>query len=584
MKSSTPEPQRELEELLVLSDPDGRLTFDPGSTTATVVEPGRIVAATGEIIDLRPPGELTPRAGARLAVTWLTAAGSPRVGALRRIAGALPLTAVLAVAAFFRFWQLGQVGYNSDEAVYAGTAASMAGHADYLGMFPIFRAHPLLFQTLLSLVFRHGVNDWSGRALAAAMGVGTVAATYAVGRRLYGPFCGAIAGLLLAVMPYHVIVSRQVLLDGPMTLFATLTLYCIVRYCEAMSWRWMLAAGGALGITVLSKETSGILLGSGYAFFALTPAIRLKLRHAVGGLLVLAALVAIFPAVVRISGRPGAGQSYLLWQLGRRGNHPTLFYADVVPSAVGVVTLAAALLGLILLRRNLESWRERLLLAWIAVPVVFFTLWPLKGYQYLLPAAPALAVLAARGVIATYWMPWLLDPRRLRLRRATVIAAVLVAVGSLIWPAWSLVNPSSSGTFLAGTGGVPGGREAGRWLKVHAPVNSQLLSIGPSMANILEFYGQRRAFGLSVSSNPRDRNPAYQPIANPDLWVRDGRVQYVVWDSYTANRTPFFADKITALAKRYHGVAVFTATVPVRTPSGARSRNPVVIIYEVRPA
>jgi hypothetical protein len=39
-----------------------------------------------------------------------------------------------------------------------------------------------------------------------------------------------------------------------------------------------------------------------------------------------------------------------------------------------------------------------------------------------------------------------------------------------------------------------------------------------------------------------------------------------------------------ALAHRYHGVAVFTATVPVRTPSGASVRNPVVIVYEVRPA
>ena len=28
----------------------------------------------------------------------------------------------------------------------------------------------------------------------------------------------------MALMPYHVVVTRQVLLDGPMTFFATLTL------------------------------------------------------------------------------------------------------------------------------------------------------------------------------------------------------------------------------------------------------------------------------------------------------------------------------------------------------------------------
>jgi hypothetical protein len=159
-----------------------------------------------------------------------------------------------------------------------------------------------------------------------------------------------------------------------------------------------------------------------------------------------------------------------------------------------------------------------------------------------------------------------------------------VAAAGLAVPAWTLVNPSSSGTFLAGTGGVPGGREAGRWLERNAPEGSQLFAIGPSMANIVQFYGHRRTLGLSVSSNPRDRNPAYQPVANPDLWVRRGKVQYLVWDSYTANRTPFFAAKILALAHRYHGVAVFTATVPVRTPSGAPASTPVVVIYEVRPA
>ena len=56
-----------------------------------------------------------------------------------------------ALAAFLRFWQLDAVGFNSDEAVYTGTAASIAGNPAMLPIFPIFRAHPVLFQMLLSL-------------------------------------------------------------------------------------------------------------------------------------------------------------------------------------------------------------------------------------------------------------------------------------------------------------------------------------------------------------------------------------------------------------------------------------------------
>jgi hypothetical protein len=101
------------------------------------------------------------------------------------------------------------------------------------------------------------------------------------------------------------------------------------------------------------------------------------------------------------------------------------------------------------------------------------------------------------------------------------------------------------------------------------------------MANILQFYGRHRVYGLSVSANPRDRNPAYTPVSNPDLWVRSGRVQYLVWDSYSAERTPFFTDKLKKLVDRYHGVAVHTATVDVPTSSGGTAPKPVVVIYQV---
>ena len=74
--------------------------------------------------------------------------------------------------------------------------------------------------------------------------------------------------------------------------------------------------------------------------------------------------------------------------------------------------------------------------------------------------------------------------------------------------------------FLAGSGGVPGGREAGAWILKHTPTGSEFMTVGPSMANIIEFYGHREAYGLSISPNPLRRNPSYQPILNPDLQIR----------------------------------------------------------------
>jgi Dolichyl-phosphate-mannose-protein mannosyltransferase len=493
---------------------------------------------------------------------------------------ALPVTAVLALATFLRFWQLDRIGFNSDEAVYSGTAASLAGNDTMRSMFPIFRAHPLFLQILLSFGMHGHISDWSARAVTAVVGVVTVAATYGLGRRLYGHVPGLIAALLLAVMPYHVIVSRQVLLDGLMTLFATFVLYSVVRYIESGALRWMLAACGLMGACVLSKETSIVLVGSLYAFFALTPAVRLRLRHLGLGLVVMMLVIIAFPLALTLSGRASSGQHYLLWQLFRQPNHETLFYAHVLPSALGWATIAVAVFGLVWLRRE-NTWRERLLVTWIAVPVVFFTLWPVKGYQYLLPLAPVAALLAGRTVARIGTIGWLRHPQRGRLAVGAVAIGLTV---TLLLPTWSRINPSTSGSFLAGTGGVPGGREAGLWLKSNLPADAQLLAIGPSTANILEFYGQRRVSALSVSPDPANRNPAYVPVPNPNLAVRQRKFQYVVWDSYTANRSPYFGNKITTLVSRFHGVAVFTSTVAVKARSGAAVDTPVIVIYRVRPS
>lgn len=511
----------------------------------------------------------------------LTDARSPEtLGArgVRVVAEFVPVTVVVGVATLLRLYRLGAVGYNSDEAVYAGTAASMAGDTGLQGMFPVFRAHPLLFQTLVSVVYARWPGELAGRATAAVVGVLTVLITYLIARRLYGPVAGTAAGLFVAVMPYHVAVSRQVLLDGLLVLFATAALYAVVRYCEQTALRWLLAAGAMMGLATLSKETALVLVGGLYAFFAVTPSVQLRLSHVVASLGTMGMLVAAFPLVLRFSGRSTTGHSYFLWQLARRPNHELLFYAHVVPRAIGPLLIVAAVGGLLWWRR-LSSWREWLLLWWIAVPTAFFTLWPVKGFQYLLPAAPVVAVLAGRAVAYLGMMPAL--SRRRRARRSAIAAAGLVVATSLALPSVAVVRPSASRTFLAGTGGVPGGREAGAWLGRNAPQGAQLLAVGPSMANILQFYGRRRVYGLSVSAVPRDRNPAYVPVANADLWVRSGRVQYLVWDSYSARRTLFFSSKLDELVAAYHGIPVYTATVDVASGAGGTTRQPVVIIYQV---
>ena len=100
-----------------------------------------------------------------------------------------------------------------------------------------------------------------------------------------------------------------------------------------------------------------------------------------------------------------------------------------------------------------------------------------------------------------------------------------------------------------------------------------MLAIGPSMANILEFYGRRRAYGLSVSTNPLRRNPIYQAVTNPDLSLRRGDIQYIVWDAFSARRSAHFERRLLSYVSRYHGRAVYTySTLSPRARRRPRAR------------
>ncbi|HRV93744.1 MAG TPA: glycosyltransferase family 39 protein, partial [Anaerolineae bacterium] len=436
---------------------------------------------------------------------------------------------ILSSAVAIRTIHLNAMGYNSDEAVYAGQGAAIAQVPILTDIFPIFRAHPLLFQFTLALFFTFGANDLLGRLVSVAVGVATVLLVYRLGNRLYGQRAGFFAALFMALMPYHVVVTRQVLLDGPMAFCATLALYMLARFGETERPVWLVAAGAGMGLTFLAKETGILMFGSIYAFLALSPEIRTRIRDIILSTVVMVAIMTPVPLSTRLAGGGGdrTTGNYLVWQLFRRPNHTWDFYPTEVPPAIGILVIVAALLGFWLFRGQ-HGWREKMLVSWIIVPVVFFQLWPTKGFQYLLPIAPAVALLAARTLAhwpdrSVQFRNWCIPQYAPGLLFASIIAV------SLFFTSWQRITPAQSDTFLAGSGGIPGGREMGHWIKANVPEDSTFLTIGPSMANIVKFYGHEQAFGLSVSPNPLHRNPSYEPIINPDFKIRAGELQYLVW-------------------------------------------------------
>src|SRR4051812_3051412 len=95
-----------------------------------VARPARAadIAGAAEEVDDRPAARVSepPLAGTDLS---------------RRTASVV-MIGIVAVGTVLRLWQIGSVGFNSDEAVYSGQGAALLGNAQMAQSFSLFRAHP----------------------------------------------------------------------------------------------------------------------------------------------------------------------------------------------------------------------------------------------------------------------------------------------------------------------------------------------------------------------------------------------------------------------------------------------------------
>jgi len=512
---------------------------------------------------------------------------------------------ILGLAAAVRLLNLERFGFNSDEAVYSGQAAALAGHSDYAHLFGVFRAHPLLVHFIVSLVYRvTGVNDVAPRLVSVAFGLGLVAVGGAIGTVVRGRLIGLLTMLFIAISAYPVTVSRQILLDGPMAFFFALTLLFLALYVRQPRGRTLYAAACSAGLAFLSKETAILMVPAILVFFMLARDVPLKLRDLAVSSLIYALTIAPFPLSLVLTGGSKLAQEFFIWQVLRRPNHDYSFYLTVIPS-IGIPLVALAVIGLITALRRRKGL-DVLIVSLAVVVVAFFEAWPVKGFQYLIPLITPVALLAADGLVSlSRWVAHALDRfsvpyasastwSRLALVGTCSVVLGVGSIGVVATPATAILGtdsdqtapaatPKAAFTFTAGTGGLEASRPVGKWIRENTLSDAHFLTVGPSFANIIQFYGGPRAPALSVSPNPLRRNPTYDPVENPDLSIKTNAIQYLVYDSYSAARTPFFAHKLMQFVHKYNGILVYADYQPVQDGYGRTVQVPVVLIYEVHP-
>lgn len=484
------------------------------------------------------------------------------------------LILITVCAIILRMWDLGAAGFNNDEAIYAGQAATLAGYDEFQKYFSIFRAHPLLLQFINSLMIAmFGISDTILRIVPVIFGTSTIILTYIVGKILYDRKIAIVASIVVTILSYHIILSRQVLLDVPLSFFYTLTLlFVILHLKKPNNVLWLYLVGLSAGLSFLSKEVGIFALISSIVCLFLTKTVSPKIIL----IIVSTFLLASSPYWIPILTIPEANEAaikYWNWQAGRDPNQSDTFYVSILSQeALGYVLTALCILSIVysLKTKRIKKPEVFMILIWIAIPLTMFHFLAVKGFAFVLPTIPAFVVLG----ISFLFSDWF--------KKMPSYRVILVAIVPLIFlfsgpPAHYLLQIPDIN--LVGSGEEPHAREGALWIRENIPDGGQFLTLDTRTANVIKYYSNNDAFSLHANENP-----AYTKVENPDLAILQGEIDYLVYEVYLAERFGYLKEEkseINELALKYNAIPIHTEYDSYLDKNGKNLIKPAIIIYSL---
>ena len=455
------------------------------------------------------------------------------------------MATILLIAAFPRVWHLMSAGFRGDEAVYAGQAGILSGDGDLSRYFVLTsrgNSNFLLYQELVAIVyFFFGVSDVAARLVSVAFSLATVVVTFEFARTLYDRRVAYAAALGVAFSGYSVMLGRIALLDSTLTFLFTLSLLAFAKWLKTGSRGWFLAFAAAVSLTMQAKVTGVLVLVIAGVYLLVSRELsKLKLRDFLLGALVFT--VFMTPVFVQAIVNSDQFFQFLSDSSQRVTKAPWHYYLDKLGQFNGYPILFVWAFGIAVAIKARRA-ADRLMLVSVGVIAVFFQMYPLKAFNYLLPAIPILSILGARGLcaLALRLYPPTSDRHlrngklRLITPRFAPVAAALTLFAVSVGPA---VDAAHSDSYF-------GLREAAKWLQRNTPENAGVMTLSKGSAQYaLSFYARRDAYPFgrfriaTVFPGPNVRSPTPDPSGAPsrdwiDYWpprlIKGRQVSYLVY-------------------------------------------------------
>lgn len=365
---------------------------------------------------------------------------------------ALRLLLIAAAALILYLPGLGRPAlWEPDEGRYAEIAREMYLTGDFItprdNFVRYFEKPPLVYWTEAAAMKIFGVNEFAVRLPAALFSTAEVVLTAALADVMFGEGVGLLAAIALALSPLFFGFARFATLDPALAFFMTASLgafYMAARardFTVSIARRWFLVCAAMLAFGTLAKGPVAPLLCGGIALLWLLLERRAREIPRMPWLPAIAIYGAIgLPWFVAVAHRNPDFLSFFIFHehvqrflvVTEHGWGPWFF----IPIVIGgtwpwffFVPIGLRDSGTTDARGATHRSEIRFLAIWFIVVFVFFSIPRAKLGSYMLPALPALSIVAGLGM----WKLWGLEASRSRrliriFSALTLIAALTAAI------------------------------------------------------------------------------------------------------------------------------------------------------------